>query len=88
MAPDAPEVLYTAAMVSYLSKDYSRALRNIRRAIAREPENPGYLYHSAVIETASGDSDAAIETLEQLASLEQDFPEREQAIALLGRLKH
>ncbi len=86
LAPDAAEVLDTLAVVEYVNKDYPRARRSIERALKASPGQPSMLYHSAMIAAALEDNAAARQTLEQLLASETDFPEIDDARALLAQL--
>jgi len=86
IAPDSADVLDTLAVVEYLNKDYKQAERSIERALRQSPDNPSLLYHSAMISAATGDKSTAIGILEKLLESGADFPELDQADALLVAL--
>ena len=87
LAPESADVLDTLAVVEYFNSEYKLAQRNVERALSLSPDNPSLLYHSAMISAALGDSKAAISTLEALLEEGTDFPEMEQADALLAQLR-
>ena len=86
LAPDSAEVLDTLAVVEYINKDYSLARRSIGRALNLSPDNPSMLYHSAMIAAALDEKAAARATLEKLLATASDFPEIDEAKALLAQL--
>jgi putative PEP-CTERM system TPR-repeat lipoprotein len=87
IAPDSGEVLDTLAVIEYLNKDYKRASRTIERALKAVPDNPSIIYHSAMIAAADGDEATARNTLKSLIEAGKDFPESEEARALLAELE-
>ena len=87
IAPESADVLDTLAVVEHINKDYDRAQRSIERALNQSPNNPSLLYHSAMISAATGESAAAIDTLEGLLNGGTDFPEIDQANELLVALR-
>jgi putative PEP-CTERM system TPR-repeat lipoprotein len=88
LAPDSGEVLDTLAVIEYLNEDYKRASRTIQRALKASPDNPSILYHSAMIAAASGNQAAARQTLKSLIESGRDYPESEEARALLAELEN
>jgi tetratricopeptide (TPR) repeat protein len=87
LAPESPEVLDTLAVVEYANNEYKKAQRTIQKALSKRPDNPSILYHSAMIAAVMGDEAKAVLTLQKLTSGNIDFPEKDDAIALLMKLK-
>ena len=86
LAPKSPEVLDTLAVVEYANKEYKKAQRSVLRALQKRPDNPSIIYHSAMIAAAMGDKAAARSSLQDLATRNADFPEKDEAAALLLKL--
>ena len=86
-APNNAAALDTLAVVEYHNGDYKAAKRSIGRALDAEPEQPSLTYHAAMIEKALGNEAAAARTLQELLSKHRDFPEYEEAKALLASLQ-
>ncbi|MFT5711169.1 MAG: putative PEP-CTERM system TPR-repeat lipoprotein [Halioglobus sp.] len=88
LAPDSPDVLDTLAMVEYGNKDYVSAQRSIDRALDKKPDNATLIYHKAMILIAADKSAAAEKILHSLIESGTDFPEVNEAEALLAKLKN
>jgi Tfp pilus assembly protein PilF len=86
LAPQSGEVLDTLAVIEYLRKDYKRATLSIEHALQASPNNPSIIYHGAMIAAVTGDKSGARTTLSKLLEVDRDFPEREEARALLAEL--
>ncbi|MEM9256920.1 MAG: XrtA/PEP-CTERM system TPR-repeat protein PrsT [Pseudomonadota bacterium] len=87
-APDQVEVIDTLAVVESLNGQHESAKRNIARALSAYPEDPSIRYHAAMISHAAGDTEDALATLSTLFEAEaDDFPERDDALALLQSLQ-
>ncbi|WP_162846157.1 XrtA/PEP-CTERM system TPR-repeat protein PrsT [Seongchinamella sediminis] len=87
LAPEQAAVLDTLAVIEHLNGEHRVAYRNIQRALTAAPGNPTISYHKAMIESALGDNDQAIVTLQALlGSSAARFPERAEAEELLAKL--
>jgi putative PEP-CTERM system TPR-repeat lipoprotein len=87
LQPDAPAVMDTLAMAALANDDLDTASSMIASAIKRTPDNPSLIYHKALVLNASGRPGQALELLSELLTLKKDFPERDAAKELLGKLK-
>jgi len=81
-----PSTLDTLAIVQLKNNQLIKAQRSIERALADGKGSPAMYYHSAMIDHASGNTEAAIETLQRLLSEKKDFSERAEAEKLLATL--
>lgn len=87
IAPESPVVMDTLAVILLKNGDIKQARRTIERALSKDPENLSFRYHSAMIDSASGFRDAALQTLDALLSQEEEFSEKSEAERLLQELK-
>ena len=78
--------LDTLAIVQLKNNQLIKAQRSIERALADGNGSPAMYYHSAMIDQAAGNTEAAIETLQTLLSEKKDFSERAEAEKLLATL--
>ena len=81
-----PSTLDTLAIVQLKNNQLIKAQRSIERALADGDGSPAMQYHSAMIDQAAGNTEAAIETLQRLLSEKKDFSERAEAEKLLATL--
>ena len=81
-----PSTLDTLAIVQLKNNQLIRAQRSIERALADGNGSPVMYYHSAMIDHASGNAEAAIETLQTLLADKKDFSDRAEAEKLLATL--
>lgn len=79
--PDSIHVLDTMALVLDKNGDYNRAKRTIERVVDRDPDNPTFKYHSALIDANAGHKESARKVLASLVDF--DFPEKNAAKDLL-----
>jgi Flp pilus assembly protein TadD len=79
--PADPGVSYLLAVAGLRSKQWHKARRAIKNALARFPSDPGIMACKARLEIEEGDLVAAQDTLEALLAQE---PERSEAHLLLG----
>jgi putative PEP-CTERM system TPR-repeat lipoprotein len=86
LAPEDPEVLDTLAMTLLSNKDTKRAMANIDRALAKQPENVSFLFHRAQILSADGQRQEAAKILDKILQKEDKFAERSDAEAMRRRL--
>ena len=86
LAPNAPEVLDTAAIVLLSNGQASKAEATINRALDNAPGNLSYTYHKAMILEISGRSEEARPLLERIVSTNEEFAEREAAQQLLEKV--
>ena len=88
LAPDMPAILDTLAVIEHLNGDNTRAHRNIQRALEGAPGGLVMRYHKAMIEAALGETEQAIDSLEELLTNDAgEFLERAEAEKLLMRLR-
>ncbi len=86
LAPKAAAILDTYAMALLANGRKEKALRQIERAVDAAPKSPTLRLHQAQILAANGRKTEAIGILEELVK-GQDFPEKEEAKALLAKLQ-
>ncbi|WP_018880173.1 XrtA/PEP-CTERM system TPR-repeat protein PrsT [Thioalkalivibrio sp. ALE9] len=86
LAPEAPPVLDTLAVVLIHAGEPAEAADILGRAHELAPEDPGIQYHLAWAESEQGARDAAADRLRQLLESHEAFPQRADAEALLERL--
>jgi Flp pilus assembly protein TadD len=87
LAPESALVIDTLAMVYLGNGDVVQAKALIDRALQKQPKNPSYLFHKAVIAESSGDAQHAVHSLQQALALGTDFPEKQAAQEMLRRLR-
>jgi len=87
LKPDAHNILDTLAVVQLHNGDLKMAKRNIERALDISPNNPGTLYHSALISKALGNRESARNILEFLLAKGGAFRKRDDAIKLLEEIR-
>lgn len=88
--PQSTEVMDTLSLVLLETGEeqhLERAYRLNERARAGMPGNLTYIFHSALIEAANGDKEAAENTLTQLLDTGPNFPEHEEAVMTLQSLQ-
>ena len=83
LAPDSAMVLDTLAMVLVENQQIDEAVKTIESALAIAPGESGIQLHSAIILQRAGNSQRALQTLQQLAASEDESLEKQQAQALL-----
>lgn len=83
---DSPLALDTLAVVLLKNDETAKAQRTIDRALEKSPDNPSIKYHHAMINAAAGEKAKAKKYLKELLSGEKEFPERQEAEALLKTL--
>jgi thioredoxin-like negative regulator of GroEL len=81
-------VLDTLAVVEFINEEYEQAQRSILKALRASPDDPSMRYHSAMIAVANNDNSTARSTLQKLIAANKDFPELEEAKALLAKLEN
>jgi len=86
LAPTAPDVLDTLAVVLLQDKNANEAVTTLDRAVASAPANPQIQYHLAQALAQSGDKARARSVLKSLLGNSQPFAERPQAEQLLTQL--
>lgn len=87
LSPNSPQVLDTLAIVQLNNRQFDRASRSIERALRRAPGNGTIRYHGALIAEASGDTRKSAQMLSELLQGSVEFPERDEAKAMLQRLR-
>ena len=87
LAPEAPLVLDTLAMVLVANQQTDEAVETIQSALALAPEQPEILLHGAIIFREAGDTDRALRMLEDLANSGEDSAEKTEARRLLEELE-
>ncbi len=85
--PESPAVLDTLAIVLLKNGDIERAKRTIERVLVKDPKNPVFRYHSAVIDSAMGNRDGALKTLNALLNENILFSGRDEAKNLYHKLQ-
>ena len=86
LAPDHPAILDTLGIVLLFTGAVDEAVAHLRAALAAMPEAPGIAYHLALAYEAQGERDEAVRLLRTVLDRHDNFPQREAAEALLGRL--
>ncbi|HYE34699.1 XrtA/PEP-CTERM system TPR-repeat protein PrsT [Methylocaldum sp.] len=86
LAPESAEVLDTLAMTLLSNKEGKRAMANIDRALAQQPENISFLFHRAQILNADGQPQEAAKILDKILQKGGKFAERSDAEAMRKRL--
>lgn len=87
VAPESPEILDTLALVLLANGNEEKAIEMSERAVRKQPENATLLFHQAQILEAAGRTDDARRALQSLSASRNEFPEREEAQAMLRRLE-
>lgn len=86
LKPDSHEVKSTLAVL-LKNRDNTRASQLIREALEASDNKPSYLYYQALVMQGANRSDDARNVLQRLLRDNPDFPEAEQAQALLRTLE-
>ena len=84
--PTNPNVLDTLGLVYVSTGRIEDGIGLIQQAVQDQPANPGYRYHLAWARSRAGEPAAAKEILDVVLAEYPDFPEREEALALLEQL--
>jgi len=87
LAPGDGLVLDTLGWVLLSVKDSKGSLEVLRKASKAAPGNPTVSYHLAVSYAANGDSRSAMEELEKAARHKGAFPEYNETLRMIERLK-
>ena len=87
LAPAAPAVMDTAAMVLLEQAQTERALRLLERASTKEPNNGEFHYHLAVALSKSGKTEEARKVLRELLGTKKHFQGEQEAQVLLKQLE-
>jgi Flp pilus assembly protein TadD len=83
-----PALLDTRAVIEHLNGQNVRALSAIEQAQELAPDNATIRYHKAMIVAALGEKEKALASLQELLTGDSgEFPERQEAEALLKSLK-
>lgn len=85
--PDSAAILDTLAMAHLANGDTERAVETSERAVRKSPGNASFLFHRAQILEAADEHEDARLALENALQSGKQFPEREQAQAMLSRLR-
>lgn len=86
LAPRSAKALHTLALVEYIAENYRRAARAAERALDEDPNNLSLKYHSAMIDAARGEKTLAASKLRAVLRRGDNFPQIEQARALLAKV--
>jgi putative PEP-CTERM system TPR-repeat lipoprotein len=86
VAPNAPAVMDTTALVLLSNGQAQKAEATINRALDIEPNNPTFTYHKAMILEASGRGNEALPLLERIVNNNQKFAERDAAQQMLEKV--
>ncbi|MCA9182895.1 MAG: tetratricopeptide repeat protein, partial [Planctomycetales bacterium] len=78
--------LDTAALVLLRNGQLSEAEAAIERALDKQPDNPSFAYHNALVSAASGRSAESARLLERALSSNQQFAERDAAQQMFDKL--
>ncbi|MEZ5481357.1 MAG: tetratricopeptide repeat protein [Porticoccaceae bacterium] len=87
LEPKSAAALDTLAVVQSKTGNHLKAQRSIERALEIFPRDPSLLYHSAMITAEAGNEAKAKQQLQALLAEKAEFPEKEEAAALLKTLK-
>lgn len=87
IAPESADVLDTLALAYLENKDLDKAEAQIAKAQQLARDNPTVRYHAALIRNVRGDKGGAILILKGLLGSTKDFPEKQEAAALLASLE-
>lgn len=83
LAPKAPDVLDTYAMLLAANGDVVLAQRTLERALDQRPDSRVMRYHKAQLLNQAGNREQAIALLKEVLASDQPFPERAEAERLL-----
>ncbi len=83
MAASSLAIKDTLAVVQSANGLVNESRKSIRQVLKEAPDNPTYLYHSALIAREAGDQAEALAVLQNLVKRDEKFPEREDAVELL-----
>lgn len=84
--PEAANILDTLGWINVEQGQTARGLELLKKAISLAPKNQAVKYHFAVALARSGDKTQARKQLEELLAAGGDFPQQQEARALLKRL--
>jgi tetratricopeptide (TPR) repeat protein len=87
LAPNSPSVADTLGWIQHLQGRHQEAARLLALAVRLAPGNGEIRLHSAVVQAATGALDAAKKELEEAVRLDPELANREEAKALLARVK-
>lgn len=87
LAPDNPAIMDTLGWILVQQGNPQRGLPLIQKAYSKQPDDPSLHYHLAAALARSGDHAHAIAELDRLFSGGVQFPEEQEARALLQQLK-
>lgn len=87
LAPDNPAIMDTLGWILVQQGQAGRGLPLIQKAFSKQPDDPSLHYHLAAALARSGDRARAIAELDRLFSGGAQFPEEQEARALLQQLK-
>lgn len=85
LSPSNPAIIDTLGWLYRLNGQVDVAVRNLRIAATALPDEPTVLYHLAAALADQGAHEESVDLLRQLLA-DSDFPEREDARALLDSL--
>ena len=78
-AQDSATEIHSAAVQAIAREDYSEAMKLLRRLVDDDPRNRAHLYALADVQRHAGQSDAALQTVDELLALD---PANEPAVIL------
>lgn len=87
LAPEAPGIADTLAVVLMKNGQQERALRMSRTLTEKYPDDPVLAYHRALILAGAGQSSEAKTLLDELLDSARDFPERREAEQLRAQFQ-
>jgi len=85
--PDEPHIADTLGWVHYRRNSFSLAIPQFEMALRGRPGDPIITYHLALALHGNGDDERASQVLQDLLEQPVDFPDREEAQALLEQLQ-
>ncbi len=81
--PDDPHVLDTMGWIHYLLGHHWRAVTELERAVAQEPNAPALHFRLGKAYLAAGDPESGRLSMERALALSRDFPDAEEAVRVL-----
>jgi len=86
IAPDSVRVMDTYSLVLLENRRLDKAVRIAEKALGKNREDPVLKYHVAMIQSAAGNDEKAIELLRSAVEFGESYPELEDAKQLLKKL--
>ena len=86
ISPEQPDIGDTLGWIYYKQDNAPLAIREFRRSIAKNPQNPSYHYHLGLAYLKAGQKEPAKQSLQEALRLNPDFPEASDAKSRLNTL--